>query len=381
MLGAYRLERPLGHGGFGEVWLAVHDGLRRKAALKLLRPDRLGERSLRRFEVERESLRLLAHPNVAKIYDAGTAPDATPFIAMEFIEGVPITQYCERMRLTIDERLALMATVCDAMHYVHLQGIIHRDLSPDNILVALSGPDEGQPKIIDFGIARSATPFVRLSEGTIGEGLGHVVGKLLYMSPEQAEAGPGGVDARTDVYALGVILYEMLAGVLPLDDDRLRASPFSQAVRSILETNRPAPGTRVRELDPEKRRALAEARRESDGEAVAKRLEGRVRFLPLTAMHVDRSRRFASASAMAEDIRNWLAGRDYVQAAEDPWWDRSWRHVVRHRVLWGAIAAALLALVAGVVGTTMGLQEARRSAAIAEDRLALSESVIALSHR
>lgn len=377
MVGPYRLERTLGRGGFGEVWLAVHDGLRRQVAIKLLRPDRLGDRSLRRFEVERESLRLLAHPNVAKIYEAGTAPDTTPFIAMEFIEGVPITQYCDRMRMTIEDRLRLMATVCDAMHYVHLQGIIHRDLSPDNVLVALSGPDEGQPKIIDFGIARAASPFLRLSEATVGEGLGHVVGKLMYMSPEQAEAGPEGIDARTDVYALGVILYEVMAGVLPLDDEKLRASPLSQAVRSMLETTRTAPGARIRALDPERRRAIAEARRESDGETVARRFDGRVRFLPLTAMHIERSRRFASASAMAEDIRNWLDGRDYVQAAEDPWWDRSLRHVARHRLLWGAIASAIVALAAGVVGTSIGLHEARRNAAIAEDRLALSESVIA----
>lgn len=376
LVGPFRLERPLGRGGFGEVWCATHEALGRRVALKLLRPDRLGQRSLRRFEAERESLRLLAHPNVAKIYDAGTTPDGAPFIAMEFIEGVPLTHYCDRMRCSIAERLRLLATVCDAVHYVHLQGIIHRDLSPDNILVSLSGPEEGQPKIIDFGIARAAGGGLRLSEETVGEGLGHVVGKLMYMSPEQAEAGPGGVDARTDIYALGVILYELLAGVLPIDSETLRSHAFTRAVQLLVEGERPAPAARVRSMAPTRAHEIALARRERDGDALAHRLDSRLRFLPMTAIQPDRSRRFSSAAAMAEDIRAFLDGRDFVQATRDPWWDKSVRHAKRHWVLWGAVALLFLSLSLGVLGTAAGLLAARRNEALAEDRLALSESVI-----
>lgn len=375
-LGPFRLERPLGRGGFGEVWCATHERLGRRVALKLLRPDRLEERSLRRFEAERESLRLLAHPNVAKIYDAGTTDDGAPYIAMEFIEGVPLTHYCDRLRLSLNERLALFATVCDAVHYVHLQGIIHRDLSPDNILVALSGPEEGQPKIIDFGIARAAGAGLRLSEETIGEGLGHVVGKLMYMSPEQAEAGPGGVDARTDIYALGVILYELLAGALPIDSGAFRAQPLTRAVKMLVEDGRRPPAERFAELDDGSRRAAAEARRERDAAALAQHLSGRVRFLPLTAMHLDRNRRFSSAAALAEDIRAYVDGRDFVQAAQDPRLDKVLRHMRRHRLLWTAGTLIFLSLVGGVVGTSLGLAEARRNAALAEDRLTLSNSVV-----
>jgi serine/threonine protein kinase len=377
LIGPYRLERPLGRGGFGEVWCALHESLRRRVALKLLRPDRLGERSLRRFEVERESLRLLAHPNVAKIYDAGTTDDGAPFIAMEFIEGVPLTQYCDRLRLTLAERLRLFAGVCDAMQYVHLQGIIHRDLSPDNILVSLSGPEEGQPKIIDFGIARAASGGLRLSEETVGEEFGHVVGKLMYMSPEQAEAGPAGVDARTDIYALGVILYELLAGVLPVDPSDLRARALSQAVKILVESDRPTPATRVRRLSDEERRRAAEARREHDVDAFTRHLDDRVKFVPLTAMHVDRSKRFSSAAAMAEDIRAYLEGRDFTHAARDPWWDKARRHVRRHRLLWGAIAAVFVALALGIVATGLAWREATRNAELAEDRLAVNTSVLA----
>lgn len=377
LIGGFRLERPLGRGGFGEVWCALQETLGRRVALKLLRPDRLGERSLRRFEAERESLRLLAHPNVAKIYDAGTAEDGSPFIAMEYIEGVPIVHYCDRLRLTIDERVRLFATVCDAMHYVHLQGIIHRDLSPDNILVSLSGPEEGQPKIIDFGIARATERGLRLSEETVGEGFGAVVGKLMYMSPEQAEAGPGGVDARTDIYALGVILYELLAGVLPVDGEALRTRPLTEAVRLLVEFDRPSPASRVRGLDDATRRRLAEARREPDPEALLKRLDTRLRSLPMTAMHIDRARRFSSAAAMAEDLRRLLDGRDFAQAADDGWFDQFRRRVRRHRLLSTAILLVALSLAGGILGTSLGLREARRNAAVAEDRLALSDSVIA----
>jgi eukaryotic-like serine/threonine-protein kinase len=376
-VGPYRLERPLGRGGFGDVWCALQESLGRRVALKLLRPDRIGTRSMRRFEAERESLRLLAHPNVAKIYDAGTTDEGEPFIAMEYIEGISIVQYCDRLRLTIDERMRLWASVCEAMHYVHLQGIIHRDLSPDNILVSLSGPEEGQPKIIDFGIARPAERGLRLSEETIGEGFGQVVGKLMYMSPEQAEAGPGGVDVRTDIYALGVILYELIAGVLPVDGESLRTRPLTEAVRLLVDFDRPLPAKRVAALPSADRRRLAEARRESSEESLLRRLESRIRSVPMTAMQIDRTRRFSSAAAMAEDLRRALDGRDFGEASDDGWWDRLGRRIRRHRLLSAAILLVALSLTGGVVGIVLGLQQARQSAAIAEDRLALSESVIA----
>ncbi len=366
-IGPYRLDRRLGQGGFGDVWLAIDERYDRPVALKLIRADRLDERTVRRFEVERESLKLIAHPNVARILDAGFTADGRPFMAMEYVEGETIVRYCDRRRLDLNARLALFATVCDAVHHIHLQGLLHRDLSPDNILV-VDGADGGapQPKILDFGVAKPLRPELRLSEETMTVETGLAIGKWLYMSPEQAEGGVRGVDARSDIYALGIILYQLLAGVLPIDSKELASRAFRAAIDYLVQTPRPEPATRFLTLDEASRDECAQARGAADPEALIRSLAGRVRFLPLTAIHLDRSRRFSSAAAMADDIRRFLDNEDFVQARKDPWGDRVLRGARRHWIPLSGAALLFLTVTGGLVGTTYGLSEARAGRAAAE---------------
>ncbi|MDZ4831299.1 MAG: serine/threonine-protein kinase [Phycisphaerae bacterium] len=379
-IGPYRLKHTLGRGGFGEVWLAVDERFDRAVALKLIRADRLDERTIKRFEVERESLRLLAHPNVAKILDAGFAPDGRPFLAMEYVRGQPLTTYCDRVHLSFTERLNLFAKVCDAVHYIHLQGLLHRDLSPDNILVVDVAEDGGrgepEPKIIDFGVAKPLHPALRLSERTMSLEIGVAVGKWLYMSPEQAEGGVAGIDARSDIYALGVTLYQLLAGVLPLDGAAIANRAVREAIDILIHTPRPEPATRWRTLEEKTKRELAQLRGETDPESLARRLEGRVRYLPLTAMHIDRRRRFSSAAAMAADIRRFIRGEDFSEARKDPWWDRTLRGTRRHWIPVSVAAALLVAIVLGFVGTLIGLRQAQLGRAAADRAAGETTSVV-----
>src|SRR5262245_20879855 len=242
-IGAYRLIQRIGEGGMGEVWLAQQlEPVQRQVALKLIKPGMDSARVIARFEAERQTVALMDHPAIAKVFDAGTTPEGRPYFAMEYVRGDPITLHCDRQRLSVSERVELFIQLCDGVQHAHQKGIIHRDLKPSNVLVSTTD-DRPVPRIIDFGIAKAmAQP---LTERSLLTEMGSFVGTLEYMSPEQAEMTPVDVDTRSDVYSLGLLLYELLVGSLPFDRDSMREASFDEVRRTIREVDAPRPSTQV----------------------------------------------------------------------------------------------------------------------------------------
>jgi serine/threonine protein kinase len=242
-IGPYKLMQKLGEGGMGVVWVAEqHEPVKRRVALKVIKPGMDSARVLRRFEAERQALALMDHTNIARVFDAGAAAGGRPYFVMELVKGVPITRYCDELHLSVRERLELFVSVCQAIQHAHQKGIIHRDIKPSNVLVAVQ---DGKPipKVIDFGVAKAL--HQRLTDQTMYTEIGQVLGTLEYMSPEQAELSPLDVDTRADAYSLGVVLYELLTGTTPLDPKGVRRAAFSEVLRQIREVEPPRPSTRL----------------------------------------------------------------------------------------------------------------------------------------
>ena len=258
-IGCYKIVAEIGEGGMGSVWLAEQEQpVKRRVALKLIKSGIGSKEVIARFESERQALALMNHPNIARILDAGTRKDGQPFFAMELVQGLPLTTYCDRNRLGINERLKLFAEVCSGVQHAHQKGIIHRDLKPSNILVAqIDG--KPVPKVIDFGLAKALESTQRLTDQSLFTGMGQILGTLKYMSPEQAALDMVDIDTRTDIYSLGVILYELLTGSTPLDDDTVR----NQALLKVLEL--------IREKEPVK----ASSRLQNTGKTLSKITEQR----------------------------------------------------------------------------------------------------------
>jgi serine/threonine protein kinase len=298
-IGRYRLLHVLGEGGMGVVYLAEQDHpIHRQVALKVIKPGMDSKRVLARFETEQQALALMEHPHVARVYDAGLAPSGRPYFVMEYVKGIPVTEHCDKYKLTIEERLRLFLHVCEAIRHAHQKGIIHRDLKPSNILVTIEG-NEAIPKVIDFGVARAISQ--PLTERTLYTEQGQLVGTPEYMSPEQVEMSNQDIDTRADIYSLGVVLYELIAGVLPFDPQTLREGGFGHIRKVICEEDPKTPSTRLSRTSVQESAQVARCRRTST-KALQRKLHGDLDWITLKAMEKDRMRRYDSAGELAADI-------------------------------------------------------------------------------
>jgi serine/threonine protein kinase len=287
-IGPYKLLEQIGEGGFGVVFLAEQERpVRRRVALKIIKPGMDTRQVIARFEAERQVLALMDHANIAKVFDAGATETGRPYFVMELVQGVPVTEYCDQCNHTTRERLDLFITVCNAVQHAHQKGIIHRDLKPTNVLVALQD-GRPEPKIIDFGVAKAVGQ--RLTEHTLTTAFAQMVGSPLYMSPEQAELSPLGVDTRSDIYSLGVMLYELLTGTTPFDKETLYAVPHDELRRIIREDEPPRPSARISTFAADKGSTIAENRR-TDARRLSQQVRGELDWIVMKCLEKDRNRR------------------------------------------------------------------------------------------
>ncbi|MGB7266090.1 MAG: serine/threonine-protein kinase [Terracidiphilus sp.] len=337
-IGPYKLIRKIGEGGMGQVWLAEQfQPIRRQVALKLIRSGAFDDALLHRFQAERQSLALMDHPAIAKVLDAGATPDGQPYFVMEYVPGEPITAYCDHKKLSIRERVELFIKVCDGVQHAHQKAIIHRDLKPANILV-VEVDGKPAPRIIDFGLAKAAEPFV--AGESLFTGAWGIAGTPGYISPEQT-AGLD-IDTRTDVYSLGVILYELLTGSLPFDTEKWRKQPLDEVLRQLREQDPPRPSTR---LASEKNLSAASAPlRSTDPKQLRGLLHGDLDSITMKALEKNRGRRYGTPSELAADITRHLDHEPILARPANVGY-RARKYVRRHRVSVG-VAAVLVVLLA-----------------------------------
>jgi serine/threonine protein kinase/Flp pilus assembly protein TadD len=368
VVGPYKLLEQIGEGGFGVVFLAEQQQpLRRKVALKVIKPGMDSRQIIARFEAERQALALMDHPNIARVLDAGATDAGRPYFVMELVEGIPLTQFCDDHRLTLRERLGLFTHVCRAVQHAHHKGVIHRDLKPSNVLVTLHD-GAPVPKVIDFGIAKAVGQ--QLTDKTLVTGFAQLVGTPLYMSPEQAGLSALDVDTRSDVYALGVLLYELLTGSTPFEKERLRKAAYDEVLQIIREEEAPKPSTRISTLG-QAAPTVAEQRR-VDPKRLGRLLRGELDWIVLMALEKDRARRYATAQELADDLRRYLDHEPILARPPTPVYRaRKWAR--RHRaVVWAASAMLVLGAVFG--GGTWFWWAQMRATAAGEVRVALREA-------
>ena len=359
IIGRYHLVRRLGEGGMGEVWLAEQrEPVRRRVALKLIKGGLNTRETIARFNSERQALALMDHPAIAKVFDADATPTGAPYFVMEYVAGKPITDYCDSHRLSTRERLELFAQVCDGVQHAHQKAIIHRDLKPSNILVT-EVDGRAAPKIIDFGVAKALTQG--LSTETMFTRTGGLVGTPGYMSPEQASSSGEDIDTRTDVYSLGVVFYELLAGTPPLD---LRKLPLEEFLRKLRQDDPEKPSTKISAHDRATSTEVAN-NRQTEPLALARQLRGELDAIALKALEKERWRRYASASEFAADVRRYL-NHEAVLAVPPSLAYRARKLARRHRVALATACAFAVVLVAAAVISIRQSIRANREAAVAE---------------
>jgi serine/threonine protein kinase len=364
-IGPYKLREQLGEGGMGVVYVAEQtEPVKRKVALKVIKPGMDTRQVITRFEAERQALAMMDHPNIARVFDSGATDSGQPYFVMELVCGVPITEYCDEHTLSTNERLQIFLKVCRAVQHAHQKGVIHRDLKPSNVLVA-SIDGEAVPKVIDFGVAKAAGP--KLTEETVYTQISQLVGTPPYMSPEQVELGVADIDTRSDIYSLGVLLYELLTGNTPFDSETLKQAGFDEMRRIIREDEPPRPSARVSTLKAEALSTFSAMRR-SDPRRLSGELQGELDWLVMKALEKNRSRRYESASALAADIQRYLSGEP-LEARPTSRLYRIAKYTRRHRALVASVTAILVALGIGLVLATAGYITAeRRLTEVTEER-------------
>src|SRR5262245_36497263 len=315
-IGPYKLLQQIGEGGMGVVYMAEQsEPVRRRVALKIIKPGMDSQQVIARFEAERQALALMDHVNIARVLDAGATETGRPYFVMELVHGVPITQYCDDNRLTPRARLELFTPVCQAIQHAHQKGIIHRDIKPSNVMVTLYD-GKPVPKVIDFGVAKATEQ--KLTERTLFTQYGTMVGTLEYMSPEQAEMSALGVDTRSDIFSLGVLLYELLTGSTPLSNKRVREAAYPEIIRIIKEEEPPMPSTRL--SDSGEALLTISAQRQIEPAKLTRLVRGELDWIVMKCLEKDRNRRYETANSLAADVQRYLNDEAVLACPPSTWY-------------------------------------------------------------
>ncbi len=358
IIGSYKLLEQIGEGGFGVVFMAEQtQPVRRKVALKVLKPGMDTRQVVARFEAERQALALMDHPNIARVLDGGQTSSGRPYFVMDLVKGLPITEYCDQAQLAPRERLELFVHLCQAVQHAHQKGIIHRDLKPSNVMVTLHD-DKPVVKVIDFGIAEATGQ--QLTDKTLFTNFAQMIGTPLYMSPEQAQMSGLDIDTRSDIFSLGVLLYELLTSTTPFDKERLRTASYDEIRRIIREDEPPRPSTRISTLG--QAGATMSADRKSDAKQLSRLCRGELDWIVMKCLEKDRNRRYETASSLAADVQRYLADEP-VQACPPSTLYRFRKFARRHKARLVTMSVAVLAafLVVGVVAGSLGWMARDRS--------------------